>query len=235
MLLREFISLLRIAAMAAGLPGSICLPQGRFRPFLSLAARLSPDDPCVPGPEGQERRDAKKTPLPGLQGSWDAPELTAPSSERLFPRGRVRRCLCTVLRSAVSGPSSLCELIQRKTSGVKRSGGESEIGSSAHRVSVNQTRPLVLVKRDWDSIEQMVFFFFPLKLLILESKTCVHVAASVCVHAHPSPPNIHTLLHTHSPSALCKWRRLPSCRLLRTRLLLQCPRPLLLQPLLKPR
>lgn len=160
MLLREFVSLLRIAAVAAGLPGSICLPQGRFRPFLSLAARLSPDDPCVPGPEGQERRDVKKTPLSGLQGSWDAPELTAPSSERLFPRGRVRRCLCTVLRSAVSGPSSLCELIQRKTSGVKRSGGESEIGSSAHRVSVNQTRPLVLVKRDWDSIEQMVFFFF---------------------------------------------------------------------------
>lgn len=125
--------------------------------------RCSADDPCVPGPEGQERRDAKKTPLPGLKGSWDAPELTAPSSERLFPRGRVRRCLCTVLRSAVSGPSSLCELIQRKTSGVKRSGSESEIGSSAHRVSVNQTRPLVLVKRDWDSIEQMVFFFFSLK------------------------------------------------------------------------
>lgn len=163
MLLREFVSLLRIAAVAAGLPGSICLPQGRFRPFLSLAARLSPDDPCVPGPEGQERRDAKKTPLPSLQGSWDAPELTALSWERLFPRGRVRRCLCTVLRSAVSGPSSLCELIQRKTSGVKRSGGESEIGSSAHRVSVNQTRPLVLVKRDWDSIEQMGFFFFSLK------------------------------------------------------------------------
>lgn len=62
------------------------------------------------------------------------------------------------LHLTLSGPSSLREIIWRNTSGVKKNGNESEIESSVHRVSVNQTQPLVLVTRHWDSIERMSSF-----------------------------------------------------------------------------